>query len=188
MTKTKRKELVRELLDTIKINKWFDEQEVFIFNNLTGYNYKKYKLVIHPEQHKQHKLVRNVYVGEVKEMRSWHKQIDNYDVKKKQEVNQLQAMRHAIEHVLFEERKKYKECISCGSSTNLTCDHKTFPFIDIAKSFLHYYPDWETHTPEGKLGHYFLDTNLEKQFVNIHNEIADYQPLCRSCNSSKGSK
>jgi hypothetical protein len=188
LTKTKRKEYVRNLLDTIKVGKWFNEEEVYLFNNLTGYTYKKYKLVLHPEPHKQHSLVRNVYVDDVKEMRSWHKQIDDYDQKKKLEVNQLQAMRHSIENVLFEERKKYSECCICGSKKNITCDHKTIPFIDIAKSFLHYYPEWETYTPEGKFGHYFIDNELEQLFLQIHNEVADYQALCRSCNSSKGSK
>ena len=43
LTKTKRKEYVRNLLDTIKVGKWFDEEEVYLFNNLTGYTYKKYK-------------------------------------------------------------------------------------------------------------------------------------------------
>lgn len=184
-TKTKRKELVRDLLDTIHVGRWFNDEEVFIFNELTGFEYKKYKIVLSPFSHE--KKPRNVYVQDVQEMRSWRKQIDDFDYTKKQRINQMQAMRNAIIPSL-QKQNLGMECNLCGSKEYLTVDHKTIPFIDIAEGFLSFYPNFETGTPVNKLGHYFIDGKLEQEFITIHDELADYQLLCRSCNSKKGAK
>jgi hypothetical protein len=79
-------------------------------------------------------------------------------------------------------------CEYCNSQNDLTVDHKDTSFNDMAEAFLDAYPDFETHTPDGKMGHYFKDPVLEQEWLTVHNTVATYQLLCRSCNSKKGTK
>jgi 5-methylcytosine-specific restriction endonuclease McrA len=192
LTKKFRKETTRALLDTIKVGAWFGDKEVEAFNTLTGFEYKKYKKILAPDDIRQNGVgvpVRNVWVGDVKEMRSWLKQIDDPEHLKRKEWNPRQAMRNAIKSEMIQQAKFLgNHCEHCNSQTNLSVDHKDIPFSVIADTFLEVHPDIETGTPPGEMGHFFMDKDLEQKFLDIHNAIATYQLLCRSCNSKKGNR
>jgi hypothetical protein len=187
-SKTKRKELVRELIDPIRVGQWFDPAQVELFNELTGFEFQQYKKVLNPNNPNE-KVIRNIYVGEIKEMRSWLKQIDYPEKFDRRKINAKQAMRNSIVPEIMQQQYSLGNyCEYCGSQSNLTVDHKDVPFNDMAEAFLDAYPDFETHTPTGKMGHFFKDPQIEQEWLTVHNTIATYQLLCRSCNSKKGTK
>lgn len=109
---------------------------------------------------------------------SWVKSIDGYS----HEKNIMQAMRSASRLGTFRS-VALERCNNCGSLDNLSVDHKTIPFVAITSQYveLHGQPNI-VHT-----GNAWELVNVS-QFLTFHDSLADYQVLCRSCNSSKGSK
>lgn len=107
---------------------------------------------------------------------SWVKSIDGYSHRK----NVFQAMRLASRKGTFGDVDKVS-CASCGVGSLLSVDHKSTSFNEIAKRFFTKFGDpGIAHTSDGWQ---LLD---ELSFVSFHDEIADYQVLCVSCNSKKG--
>jgi len=188
LSKKERKELVKELIDPIRVGQWFNEQEVDLFNQLTGFEFTKYRKVLN-SANPNDKKIRNIWVGDVKEMRSWNKQIDDPEKINRLEINAKQAMRNSIAPEMMQQQKCLGNyCEHCGSQTNLSVDHRDISFNVMAEAFLETYPTIETWSPPGKQGHYFRDEQLEQEWLTVHNALATYQLLCRSCNSKKGAK
>jgi len=180
------------MLDKIKVGAWFNDEQVAEFNFLTAFTFKRYKIMLPQDNVRQVKgktIFRNVWVADsgTGEFRSWIKQIEDPHQLKRQVWNPLEAMRNAITpEMRFQEQTLGNYCVKCNSQTNLTVDHKDTPFSVIAEAFIEAYPDIETCTHESGMGHAFKDKELEQKFIAVHNEIATYQLLCRSCNSKKG--
>jgi len=115
-------------------------------------------------------------------------------------TKRIAAMRHAVKRITIE----YKQnndliCNHCGiTSDNLeyhkfATDHKTIPFSVIAEEFLLnndasapkiFDNDPISHCPIFQL----KDKYFEEKWYNYHLEHSDFQILCASCNSKKGTK
>lgn len=105
------------------------------------------------------------------------------------------AMREAIvcQPRAWKRSQKHSHiCATCGSNQNIQVDHKVVPFQDIMDGFMalgHTAPestDWsynpKTHAPRLPKGLFV------QHWQRYHKERAQYQFLCRSCNSQKGRK
>ena len=110
---------------------------------------------------------------------SWNKSINGYDESK----NIMQAMRSAIKKGSFGQHVK-TVCVMCGDNQTLSVDHKNTPFSEIANSYIssHGNPDVKNISGFGWV------LSNENHFIEYHDAVADYQTLCRSCNSKKGAK
>ena len=180
LTKKLKKQLVRELIDSIKTGAWFTPVEVECFNELTGFNYKQYRKKYHEND------LRHIWVKDINETRSWLKQIDDPNRERRDSINARIAMRYDIRDQI---PATDTECASCGAQTDLCVDHKSTAFKDIADDFLAAAGTIETDNPEGlDYGHGIKDDSTRKAWQDYHRELADYQTLCRSCNSSKGAR
>lgn len=185
ITKKWRKEQTRDLLDSIQVGRWFNETEVEAFNALTGFEYTRYKKILSSDPGQT--STRNIYVGDVKDTRSWLKQIDDPAREKRNHINPRQAMRKSIKNSMEQAMVDVPYCCAkCNKLTDLTIDHKTIPFSMLAEAFIMAIGTIETDGNLNTFGHQFIDKELEQQWINFHNDNADYQWLCRSCNSSKG--
>ena len=71
---------------------------------------------------------------------------------------------------------------------DLTVDHRYIPFVMIAKSFIDTEPNIEITNDNKGIGWVIKDPNILKAWQHFHEERANYQILCRSCNSTKGKK
>lgn len=117
---------------------------------------------------------------------SWNKAIDRPDDKQRA----LSAMRRAIwdgKRLSFL-KDAIKNCLNCNSADDLCVDHKDVPFIEIATLYLAEYglPKLGDGLPgEGSV---IADAEEKKRWTDFHDSRANFQILCRSCNSSKGAK
>lgn len=111
---------------------------------------------------------------------SWRASIVGYSMGK----NVMQAMRLAIRSGTFGAFIKSLECAECKATENLTVDHKTVPFKTIAENFIAEF-DNPLIQNDSEGGWSLQDPT---HFMIYHDALADYQTLCRSCNSSKGDK
>ena len=105
------------------------------------------------------------------------------------------AMREAVaEHGM----KKYREsaekvCCYCGALSDLGVDHKSKSFDEIMQTFVTGYATEHGAYPaikDGAMGQgrELVDPVVLAQWIAYHDGAADFQILCRSCNSSKGKK
>jgi len=96
------------------------------------------------------------------------------------ETNPILRADNTIRYGSFGQVAK-KLCASCGATDRLTVDHKSVSFSRIASKFIaeHGMPrlvnvgnGWQLRD--------------DRQFLEFHDALADYQVLCVSCNSKKG--
>lgn len=185
MTKKERKQRMRQLLDSIKVGVWFTPSQVDQVNELTGFEYQRYRLMLNEYGNSTQ---RNLWVGDIREYRSWNKQIDDPKRERRDYMNPRIAMRAAV----VDEMQSHlgQECVGCGGRQDLTVDHHTRPFSAIAGEFLQACGGTlDTDNPPGqKSGQWIADPELLEAWREYHRICADYQTLCRSCNSSKGNR
>ena len=175
MTKNERKKLAREIISRYAVGAKFNREDTLHFGELCGYVFQS---VYRCDPLKGVGLSVSVqcndeaYTGRW----SWVKSIDRYS----ERTNVLQAMRAAIRYGSFGQVAK-KLCASCGATDRLTVDHKSVSFSRIASKFIaeHGMPrlvnvgnGWQLRD--------------DRQFLEFHDALADYQVLCVSCNSKKG--
>ena len=117
---------------------------------------------------------------------SWNKAIDRPDEKQRA----LSAMRRAVcggNRLLFL-KDAIKSCTNCSSEQDLCVDHKKIPFIEIAMLYISQFglPKLGDGLPgEGSIIAFEDERN---RWIKFHDEMAEFQILCRSCNSSQGAK
>lgn len=117
---------------------------------------------------------------------SWNKAIDRPDAKQQA----LSAMRRAVWNG---SRLAYKDsaemsCAICEATDDLCVDHKDEPFIEIASLYIAQFglPELADGLPgEGNI---IASKETRNHWIEFHDNRANFQMLCRSCNSSKGAK
>jgi len=173
ITKSNRKKMAASLIDSYKEGNVFTDIDCEAMSALCGYTFTKVSKI-------KHRMISvdcpsESYSGTW----SWNKSIDGYNEKK----NILQAMRSSLKKGTFGNHPKVM-CAVCRDDQGLAVDHKTVSFSKIASRYIADHGTPDTIHISG-FGWLLID---EKQFLKYHDSIADYQTLCRSCNSVKGAK
>ena len=118
--------------------------------------------------------------------RSWSKDIQGRDVLNDTKV----AMRREVQpHMaVYREYSQHDSCQTCGKTSDLTVDHADPPFIKIVESYVNAFGWPEIIERPSKIGSMIKNRDVAFAWYTFHAAHANYQILCRSCNSSKGSK
>ncbi len=172
-SKALRKSLAGQLIDNYKDGGVFSNEDCQIMSDLCGYNFHQVIKV-------KNRMISVVcpsesYVGTW----SWVKSINGYDEAK----NATQAMRTASRKGTFKNHIN-TSCAKCGSTSRLSTDHKSVSFSEIANQYI----QTQGQPNIVNIDQFGWVLKNEQQFIEYHDAIADYQTLCRSCNSSKGIK
>jgi hypothetical protein len=187
MTKTQRKELARALIDKQAVDVLFSTDDLAVLNKLVGWEVTAAKRIFNALHPKDTRCVAISKDGITFEAWSWVKAIDGYNFSK----NVTYALRQAIQ----KQMKAYalgssKYCVKCGATDFLSVDHKTKAFTKIAAEFRVKSPQLDyyiTNDLDGS-GWKLKSSAVELLWQQYHEQHADYQILCRSCNSRKGAK
>lgn len=167
------KKIAASVIDSYANGEEFTKEDCELMSNLCRYDFDQVKKV-------KHRMISVTCPSEkYSGTWSWNKSIDGYC----KEKNTIQAMRTAIRSGTYGDHE-LTSCESCGSGNDLTVDHKTTPFSEIAVEFKVKHGKPDIHNVNG----YGWVLKNEKLFVSFHDNIADYQTLCRSCNSKKSNK
>jgi hypothetical protein len=182
-TKLARKKIMAEFLDSIPLDRDFTEEEVSIVNAITGWHYRRYQKRNTPPPNFS---TRNIWVIDRRDFKSWNKAIDAKPehIKRRQDVKQ--ACRAALRPLMDELRQYAIECERCKSTKFLQVDHKSIPFNTIFEEWFEQNPNVDTGTGHNQIGHNLINLQDLNSWLDYHNQRADYQILCRSCNASKG--
>jgi hypothetical protein len=196
-TKTGRLALCAEIIDRYKVGEAFTPWDILTMSNLCGcvFDFIRRHDRGTPGRHiwvwlsSNRKQNEHLEMLEGRELNqesvykgtwSWRASIVGYNMGK----NVMQAMRLATKAGTFGAFVRSSECAECRATEDLTTDHKTVPFRTIAENFIA-----EFNNPLIKNdsdGGWSLQDPTH--FMIYHDALADYQTLCRSCNSSKGAK
>ena len=172
-SKATSKEAAKSLIDSYSNGDEFTVEDCKSISSLCGWDFDQVKKV-------KHRMISVVCPSEkYSGTWSWNKSIDGYC----KEKNTIQAMRTAIRSGTYADHEM-TSCESCGNDADLTVDHKSTPFSEIALQFNREHGSPCIYNMNG-YGWLLKDKHA---FVGFHDAIADYQTLCRSCNSAKGSK
>lgn len=179
INKKQKKARAQEIIDIYSLEQPFSPEHVAEFSELCGYRFEHIK-------RKDHNFggTRSIWVSCTDEQHegfwSWLKSIDGYDKRK----NMLQACRMATRDGSFGKVIKTK-CEFCDTTDQLTVDHKSTSFSKIVADYLRQFGEPSlANTSAG----WVLAADDHRQFLRYHDDRADYQVLCVSCNSSKGSR
>lgn len=188
ITKKYRLEKAREIIDRNAIDVPFNSYDVECFSivcdkEIDGAVRRINPQFPHSDPRHLHTLIDGVW-----EARSWRKWIN--PLSPEQEVKRV--MRFSVSEDMrdFMSSCYPQECEICGSVDDLTVDHVSPPFDDIANNFIS-----ESGIPEivgprdtSRVINEFADIDAEASWIAYHASSATYQILCRSCNASKGKK
>jgi 5-methylcytosine-specific restriction endonuclease McrA len=184
MKKTERKRLAQALLDRQPLDVLFNAQDLVTLNTLTGWNACAAKRVFNKHHSKDARCVAISHGGEF-EVWSWVKAIAGY----RYSANVTRAMRHAIQPQMAEYRASAEPiCAACGTDKLLSVDHKTKSFTKLAANFRTEFSklDYELSNDNDGSGWRLKHQQTDSAWREYHKKLADYQILCRSCNSAKG--
>jgi hypothetical protein len=184
MKKTERKTLVRNLLDRQPLDTLFPDQDLATLNSLTGWEAAAAKRVFNKTHPSDTRCVAISNGGDF-EVWSWVKAIDGYRYSK----NVTRAMRHAIQAQMMEYMDSAVPiCVGCGTGSFLSVDHKTKSFTKLAANFRNDFAklDYELANDNDGSGWRLKHQRTGDAWNEYHKSLADYQILCRSCNSAKG--
>ena len=70
-------------------------------------------------------------------------------------------------------------CALCDSADSIAVDHMNTPFSEIYDSFF-------LAKSLQEYAYLMRDAAVERQWIDFHDEIAEFRLLCRSCNSTVG--
>lgn len=118
-----------------------------------------------------------------------HKKDPVEALRQRQHQKRMFALRHAVRMDLRDFRMAISDpaCASCGAIDDLTTDHISPAFIQIAMQFLDRHQHFELRKVRG-CGDLIACMDLEAEWVAFHASLASYQLLCRGCNSRKGAQ
>ena len=184
MTKKNRIEHMQRIISKYQPNQKISADDLFVINLLCNSNETKFWVITSPQNRTNKCLVttnpnKNPANSFSSNSWSWRDAINGYTPLK----NRLQALRTASRKGSLSNFKK-TNCENCGTDLNLQIDHKTTPFSEIVRRFYQSHGKPEIVHSTAKSWH-LVD---EHQFIQFHDQIADYQTLCGSCNQSKGDK
>lgn len=183
LTKKRRLEIAREIIDRNVFGVEFSAQDVTEMNGILGTHYFAFERRHNPRHPTDPRhLYRQDMLGW--ESLSWNKCISPVS----DTANIKAVLRDAIAPCIAEAREVLGDtCVHCGSGSNLTVDHTDPPFDDIANDYLKgICPEIQPH-PSGS-GWMFTVESVEAHWIAFHAARAMYQTLCRSCNASKGKR
>jgi 5-methylcytosine-specific restriction endonuclease McrA len=116
---------------------------------------------------------------------SWKKLIEGWDEK----TAVKKVMRDAISSNIWEfKRNSELLCVRCGSAEYPSVDHVNPPFDRIAEDFIKENGLPKIDDAKDGVGNVFADDDVKDAWIIFHAGRANYQILCRSCNSSKGKR
>lgn len=186
ITKKRREEIAREIIDRNTLGVPFNNIDVSEFSAACQECMDGVVRKVNPQFPKDPRHLHMLIDGEW-QSKSWRKMI--YPVSKEQDAKRI--MRHAIRSDMndFISSTSDRFCQHCFGEENLTVDHVSPPFDEIANDFIMIYgiPEFED-PPPGHVVKIFNCMDLEAKWVAFHASFACYQVLCRSCNSSKGAR
>ena len=184
ITKKLRKETVRNIIDRYDILTPFDGQDTKTFNEMTGAAWEQVRREINPVFPNAARFVTVSDVSGIWEPWSWVKAIDGWKPTSPQLV--AKAMRQAVAYQMREWRDKADQtCAGCGTIDDLTVDHIAPSFDSIVKQFNEQFGEPTVAYARAGEGLVVSDDHITN-WLNFHSSHADYQVLCRSCNSRKG--
>lgn len=179
-----RKANIQTLIDAQEFGALFSPEDVQRMNELTGWDFPMYKRIINEAFPTDTRCVAHSDDGQQWAVWSWNKAISKRN-------NLHEALRRSVrEQIAAVTVLAENECAKCGSVDYLSIDHKTMPFIQIVAHFTRMFPglhDALANDADGS-GWYIKDKELEAIWQDLHHQYADYQILCRSCNSKKGAR
>ena len=181
-----RKDAARSLIDQQDFSVEFDITKVYAFNELLGTEFDGFKRFINPKFSRDHRHIFALFAdGQWRDF-SWNKKIAPPS-----EITRVYAtLRSAVWQDLQEALDAItpKVCTRCGLVENLSTDHAAKPFSTIADEWLALNGNPSLVDRAAGGGKQIADINQEASWVTYHAANAEYQILCRSCNSSKGNR
>jgi len=180
-TKAGKTAIIRGLCSAYPTNEFFGFDDLMLLNETLGSNFSGVRKVVHPLYGDNNHLEGDGAIFSWKQMISPNNE-RQWVIKVMRQLNDLRLKR-----VLAESPNP--QCCRCEAKENLTVDHMTLPFSEIAERFLLKFE----HLPELEKDHEnatwrFKDPGVAHHWRLHHDSMADYQILCRSCNSKKGNK
>jgi hypothetical protein len=132
---------------------------------------------------------------------SWRKCVDQFFGKYCSQTHRKTHVLEAMRGAVYTESGKFRTahraflgntqfCAECGQMGKLTVDHKGVPFSQIVDQW------FGVRGIRGFEGvglrfannvYVMANKAVEKDWVEFHDEVAEFEGLCASCNSSKGS-
>ena len=181
-----RREMMREIIDSQPFNVDFPPELLDVVNALLHTDLIRIQRRKNPEWPNDQRHIWATPVCDPDYFGAWGW---NDSISPKPE---LRTIKLAMRKVIQPDLKAFRDvvatqCEQCGTTDDLTTDH-VLPFDYLAQSFLNKYgwPKIKDGKPgEGKV---LADPQVIEQWVAFHTTNALYQILCRSCNSSKGTK
>ena len=179
-----RKAEIQVLIDRQEFDALFNEEDTNLMNELTGWGFPMYKRIFNPSFPTDTRCVAHSVDGNKWQVWSWNKALSERD-------NLREALRRSVrDQITAYSAIAENECAQCGSDEYLTIDHKTVSFNAMVAYLLRMLPNAREglgNDGDGS-GWYIKDKELEWVWQDLHHKLADYQVLCRSCNSKKGAK
>jgi 5-methylcytosine-specific restriction endonuclease McrA len=185
LTKKARMEAARAIIDRNQMDVEFPPEDVAALADVCGFPYEGCVLRKNVEFPNASRHLHIKVNGEWSPW-SWSKDIQGRDTITETKV----VMRREIQpHMAtYREHSGHTSCQICGEENDLTVDHLEPPFIEIIKNYVAAYGWPEIVSRPSQIGRMIKDRDVAFLWYGFHAANANYQILCRSCNSSKGSK
>lgn len=187
MLKKERIEKARALIDRQMYDTDMSAEDTATFNELTGWDFKRYQRIKNTAYKNDTRCVAHYVENDGVSgwaVWSWRKAISDYSG-----PDVYQALRAAVVGQIGQYSvDAASQCAACGSTDFLSIDHKTTPFKVLADAFVEAEPALVSCLINGAEGGGWLigDALMWHKWNDFHLREADYQVLCRSCNSKKG--
>ena len=208
---------LRALIDASAFDEPMDAGSVALVNELTGWSFEAYKRVRNPTFPSDSRCLAHLNTGDADadssinrwEVWSWNKAIamaaaaGGPGSAEWQAALRREVKDQMVEYALDAGGRGECQCAWCGERSDMTVDHLTVAFSTLVNQFAASVgacgPPGPS-VPSGQLqpallandatgrGWYVKDASVAARWREFHRANADYQMLCRSCNSRKGSK
>ena len=190
LTKQRRKEICREIIDRCPIGAEFPADDLALFNEMLGTSFvaAKHMRNTHPNHRNDPRHV-HVFDGAAWDVCGWN----NYIYPK----TDWRRLCDVFRKLSADQAKKYlsetgeTECAYAhkgGCNGPLQADHAGMPFDDIAKAFVAEFGTPELIDGPPGAGKILKDTDMEANWIGFHASRVVWQLLCRSHNASKGKR
>lgn len=177
----------RRVIDATPFGEEMTEANAAVLRHITGWHYDKIRHMPNPKYFTDKR-----YIEVLQEDGTWITHSWNKTVNPTSEWQDLQkAMRCEVAPYAMSDYRKAAEpiCCHCGATEDLAVDHKSRSFDEIMQSFVMVCQgEIAIKDGEGNQGRVLADELVRQAWVAFHDAAADFQMLCRPCNSSKGKK